>query len=212
MTIENLFKAKKNGRFALMKRLIFLALYSLLLLSPVMAQARFGVKGGGTMGHLRFDGTMLDSENRLGWTAGLQLEVELPVVGFGVETSVMYTHRNTRLAGVDHTYKRNYVEIPVHLRYKLTIIGMGRIVAPYVFTGPNFGLLCAETDNTGWENRKTNLSWDAGFGMELFRHLQLSASYGLGITKAFRKVGLDHNGESIEGRDHCWTVTAAYLF
>ena len=35
---------------------------------------------------------------------------------------------------------------------------------------------------------------------------------GFKIGKSIKQVGIDQEGESITGRDHCWTITAAYLF
>lgn len=195
-----------------MKRIILKLLGVLLLSLPCMAQLRLGAKGGISTSSLHFDSKMLSSERRIGWTAGLQLELRLPIVGLGIDGSLMFTHRNDVLQGDSRTYHRDYIEIPVHLRYTLSIIGLNKLVAPFAFTGPNFGLLCHESDNITWDNRASNLSWDAGFGVELLNHVQISASYSLGLTKAFKQVGIDRNNESITGRDRCWTLTAAYLF
>ena len=187
-------------------------LLSLMLALPAAAQLRLGPKLGISTSSLHFDSKLLSSSNRTGWTAGLQLELRLPIVGLGVDGSLMFSHRNDALRGDSRTYHRNYIEIPLHVRYTLSIVGLNKIVAPFAFTGPNIRLLCSESDDITWDNRASNLSWDAGFGVELLGHLQVSASYSLGITKAFKQVGLDRNGEHITGRDHCWTLTAAYLF
>ena len=195
-----------------MKRLTIILFALLMLAMPAAAQLRLGPKVGIATSSLHFDSKMLSSERRMGWTAGLQLELRLPIVGLGIDGSVMFTHRNDALRGDSRTYHRNYIEIPLHLRYTLSLVGLNKLVAPFAFTGPNFGLLCHESSNITWDNRASNLSWDAGFGVELFGHLQVSASYSLGVTKAFKQVGIDRNGQSITGRDHCWTLTAAYLF
>ena len=183
-----------------------------MLALPAAAQLRLGPKLGISTSSLHFDSKLLSSSNRTGWTAGLQLELRLPIVGLGVDGSLMFSHRNDALRGDSRTYHRNYIEIPLHVRYTLSIVGLNKIVAPFAFTGPNIRLLCSESDDITWDNRASNLSWDAGLGVELLGHLQISASYSLGITKAFKQVGIDRTGESITGRDHCWTLSAAYLF
>ena len=195
-----------------MKRIITILLLTLMLVMPATAQFRLGPRVGIATSSLHFDSKILSSERRIGWTAGLQMELRLPIVGLGIDGSLMFTHRNDVLQGDSRTYHRDYIEIPVHLRYTLSIVGLNKIVAPYAFTGPNFGLLCHESDDITWDNRASNLSWDAGLGVELLGHLQISASYSLRITKAFKQVGIDRTGESITGRDHCWTLSAAYLF
>ena len=195
-----------------MKRLVAILFTLAVLALPATAQLRLGPKAGIATSSLHFDSKLLSSERRMGWTAGVQLELRLPIVGLGIDGSVMFTHRNDALRGDSRTYHRNYIEIPLHLRYTLSIVGLNKVVAPFAFTGPNFGLLCHESSDITWDNRASNLSWDAGFGVELLGHLQVAASYSLGVTKAFKQVGIDRNGESITGRDHCWTLTAAYLF
>lgn len=194
-----------------MKRLFIITITALVLCLPAAAQFRFGIKGGITSNSLHFDSKLLSSERRTGWTAGAQIDIGFPI-GLGIDASLMFSHRNDVLQGDDHTYHRDYIEIPVHLRYKLSLLGVGKFLAPYAFTGPNFGLLCHESKDITWDNRSSNLSWDAGFGVELLSHVQVSASYSLGVTKAFKQVGIDKEGQSIQGRDHCWTITAAYLF
>ena len=195
-----------------MKRLSIIFLATLVLSLTAMPQFRVGLQGGVTTNALHFDKKILSSERRTGWTAGVHMELGLPIVGLGIDGSLMFKHHNDVLEGDDRTYHRDYIEIPVHVYYKLQLVGLNKILSPYAFTGPNFGFLCHESKDTTWDNRASNVSWDAGFGVELLRHVQVSASYSLGLTKAFKKVGVDQEGESITGRDHCWTITAAYLF
>ena len=179
---------------------------------PAVAQFRFGVKGGAVVSKLSFDKNALSSENRAGWCAGFQVDLSLPVTGLAVDASLLYSHRNDAISHETETYRRDYIEIPLHLRYGLSIIGVNRFVIPYVFTGPNFSFLCSESKNITWDNRSAFTSWDVGFGAELFKHVQIQASYGIGITEAFKKVGIDKESVVISGKDRCWTISAAVLF
>lgn len=179
---------------------------------PALGQARFGIKGGIAINKLHFDKTIISSENRTGFTGGLQVDFALPVTGLSLDASLMYTHRNDALTTMDETYKREYVEIPVHVKYGLTIFGLNKLLVPYAFTGPNFSFLFSEGKQTQWENRASNTAWDVGFGAELGGHLQVQASYSIGITKSFKKIGITEGDDPVSGRDKCWTLTAAYLF
>ena len=49
------------------------------------------------------------------------------------------------------------------------------------------------------------------FGGQQLEHLQVGASDGIGMTKAFEKIGAVE-GVDIQGKNRYWTVTAAYLF
>lgn len=190
-----------------------LALLAIMALSlPASAQVRFGVRGGLTLGELRFDRDVIDSDNRVGYTAGLLLDANIPVVGLGAEVSVMYAHRDNRLTDGLRTYRRDYIDIPVYARYRLSIPKLERVFAPYVFTGPSISILFSENAPRDFNNSKAYLSWDVGGGMDLFYHLRLSASYGIGITKAMECINHEYKGDKVNGKDRYWTISAAYMF
>ncbi len=198
-----------------MKRLvtnIIIVLAFMATALPVHAQLRMGVKGGIIADKLHFNKNLLSGKNHTGLTLGLQFELSLPVTGLGVDASVMYAHRNDAITGLDKVYSRDCLEMPVHLKYGFNLLGANRFLVPYAFTGPNFSFLFNESEQDKWDNRASNTSWDVGFGVELLNHLQVQASYGIGLTKTFKQLGIMENGVEVEGRDHCWTVTAAYLF
>ncbi|MBQ7690764.1 MAG: porin family protein [Muribaculaceae bacterium] len=192
-------------------RIIILTL-ALLGATVALAQFRFGPKGGLVVSKFSFDQNLFSTDNRAGYAAGLQVDFNIPITGLAIDASVLYSHRNDAFAHEATTFRRDYIEIPVHLRYGLSIMGVERIVVPYAFTGPNFAFLCDESKDITWDNRSSFTSWDVGLGVELFRHLQLQASYGIGITEAFKYVNIEKDSPVIRGKDRCWTVTAAYLF
>ena len=108
------------------------------------AQVRLGVRGGVTLSKLRFDRNIIDSDNRVGYTAGLVLDLNIPVVGLGVEASAMYTHRTNRLTDGNILFKRHFIDIPVYARYRMTLPSIEHVVAPIVFTGPSLSILFDE--------------------------------------------------------------------
>lgn len=195
-----------------MKKKLLIVILVMATALPMAAQVRLGLRGGITVGKLHFDRDVLSSDNRVGYTGGLVLDLNIPVVGLGIEASAMYTRRNNRLTDGNVIYKRHYLEFPIYARYRLTIPGVDRFFAPYVFTGPNFGVLFNENNDDYYKGRKTYLSWDAGVGADLFRHLRLSAAYGLGITKAMSYINSEYNGDKVNGRDRHWTLSAAWIF
>ena len=195
-----------------MKKRILIAILVMAAALPITAQVRLGIRGGVTVGKLHFDREVLNSDNRVGYTGGPVLDLNIPVVGLGAEVSAMYTRRNNRLTDGDRIYKRHYLEIPVYARYRLTIPGVDRFFAPYAFTGPNFAILFNENSDDYLRSRKTYVSWDAGVGADLFGHLRISAAYGLGITKAMSYINSEYNGDQVNGRDRHWTLNAAWLF
>ena len=104
-------------------------LYSLLLAvvmmtavsQPASAQVRFGIRGGLTLGKLKFDRDVINSDNRVGWSGGVLLDLNMPVLGIGLEASALYTHRNNRLTDNERVFKRDYLDIHVYVRYILSL-------------------------------------------------------------------------------------------
>lgn len=183
-----------------------------LLALPAAAQVRVGLRGGITLGELRFDRNIINSDNRVGYTGGLLLDMNIPVIGLGVEVSAMYTHRNNRLTDNNLVFKRHYIDIPVYARYKLSLPTINKFFEPLVFTGPSFSVLFSENAPSNLKNRKTYLSWDVGLGADLFRHLRLTGTYGLGISRALKYIDSEYTGDKVNGKDSYWTISAAWLF
>lgn len=179
---------------------------------PGKSQVRVGVRAGFTLDKMRFDRNIISSDNRMGYHAGLLLDFNIPVVGLGVEASVMYTHRNNRLTDNDRIYKRHYIDIPVYARYRMALRGIEHVVAPLFYTGPAFSVLFSENAPANYKNSKTYLSWDVGGGVDLFRHLRVTVTYGLGMSRALKVINREYDGEQVTGKDSHWTLSAAYLF
>ncbi len=178
------------------KGLILAAIMVVAMAVPASAQFRFGPKVGITMSELHFNKGDFDSKNRTGLTAGLMTEFTVPVIGLGFDASLMYAR---------HSEKRDYIDIPVNLKYKIGLPVISHILTPFVTTGPDFYVPVNKFD--GKKNFST--SWNFGLGVTLINHIQVAASYGFGISKT---AEFDDEGSKINGKDRCWTITAAYLF
>lgn len=191
---------------------ILIAFTLALLALPAWSQVRVGLRAGLTVNRLSLDRDFIGSGNRAGYTGGLVLDLNIPVVGLGIEASAMYTYRKTPLTSEVRTYKRHYIDIPVYARYRLSLPAVQRYFAPYVFTGPNFSILFDEDASPSINNSKTFTSWDLGFGADLFTHLRLSATYGMGLSRALEIIDREYSGTKVEGKDRHWTINVAWLF
>ena len=193
-------------------RIIVLAIVAMIIALPASAQFRFGIKAGVALNSLHFSSDYLEnlnSDNRAGFTGGLMAEFTVPVIGLGLDASLMYVHRNAEEAvdtddaeGEVSFAKRDYIEIPINVKYKFSIPAISSIVAPYVFTGPSIAFLVSDSKDI---YKKCDFAWNVGAGVELVRHLQVSASYGFGITKLVAE-------RDANVKNRYWTLTAAYLF
>lgn len=178
------------------------------------AQLRFGLKAGVAINSLHFNESAFDADNRAGFTGGAMIEFTAPIVGVGVDASLMYVRRNAQFMEQNEIHKdnRDYIDIPVNLKWKMNLPLVNKIVRPMLFTGPSFSFLTSRRSaEEAWRNRKFDTSWNFGAGAELFSHLQIAASYSVGMTKALKSIGAT-GSSNIEGHNRYWTVTAAYLF
>lgn len=200
-----------------MKKLfITLAIAAIAMVSAVSAEAqfRFGLKAGVAVNSLHFNESTFDASNRAGFTGGAMVEFTAPVIGVGFDLSLMYVRRNTRWLEENEitSDNRDYIDIPLNFKWKFNIPLINKIVRPFALTGPTFSILTSGR-NIGdtWRNRKFDTSWNFGAGVELLSHLQVAASYSVGMTKALKTIGVTGTSD-INGHNRYWTVTAAYLF
>ena len=214
----------------LMKKFITSALLvcAMLLATPAAQAAgfKFGPKVGLNVNKFSMDKSTLSSDNRCGFTAGVAAQFTVPLIGVGADVSVMYTRRNNEasIPQIDNvsaikemlTSKTHYdyISVPVHLMYKLELPAVSQIVAPYVLTGPDFSFRVSKEIMDDFKAKKCNVAWDFGLGVELIKHLQISATYSLGMNKAVKYVPVAgiNTDSGIKGNTNGWTVSAAWMF
>lgn len=201
-----------------MRKLMKLAMLVIAMLSVSLnanADFRFGIRAGVNVDKLNLDKETFDSSNRCGFTGGVMTEFTVPLIGIGADLSLMYTRMNSRLApttaadGTMEEHGRNFLEIPVNVKYKLTIPAISAIIKPYVFTGPSFAFKLGKSTINDMKTKTCQVAWNVGLGLELLKHVQVGASYGFGMNNV---ADLVVNAEKIKVKNKYWTITAAYLF
>lgn len=184
-----------------MKKLLLTLLIAVMSIGAASAQFKFGIKAGVNVNHLSTNlGKIEEGNNQAGWTAGVMTEFQVPIVGLCLDLSVMYARLND-------SADKNFLQIPLNLKYKFQLPVVSSFLSPYLFTGPSFDFKLS---------KKTDLKtfqpvWNVGLGIELVRHLQIGASYGFGLTNIMKHVDM---GDYNVGKWHnnYWTISAAYLF
>lgn len=181
------------------------------------AEFRFGIQGGINVGEFHFDSSTFDGNNRVGFNFGVLGEFTMPATGLGVDLGIRYVRRNSRWEeqyasdNEFHKSNRDYFEIPLNFKWRISIPVISSFVRPYLATGPSFSFLTSRTLGDTYRNRKFDTAWNFGFGVELMRHVVVGASYGIGLTKALKTFNMT-NSANIDAKNRYWTVTAAYMF
>lgn len=199
------------------KKTILVALIAVFTFGAADAKIRFGVKAGLNLNSLHLNSLKenFEDNNGTGWTAGLMTEFQVPIIGLGFDLSLMYTRMNADLeyeATRQTVSNHNFIEIPLNLKYKISIPAVGSIIAPYVFTGPDFAFKLDKNTFDDFKTKTCQVAWNVGLGLELVKHLQIGASYGFGINNIISKLPVGINAESFKSHNNYWTITAAYLF
>lgn len=201
-----------------MKKLQMIIAMILIASSALTANAggllKFGPKVGLTVNSMHFNEKFFDADNKTGWTAGLMTEIHVPVIGIGADLSLMYVRRNSQFSVQDEgKYKdnRDYIEIPLNLRYNFSLPVVSAVAVPYLAVGPSVSFLTSKKSiEDAAKNKAVDWALNFGIGCQLMSHLDVSARYGLGLTKALNALG--ENGKAINGKNRYWTVSLAYLF
>ena len=210
----------------IMKKIISSALLVLSFLFSIPVHAdeplKFGVKAGLNVSDFYFDSEVCDKANQAGWFFGPTVRFTLPVVGLGMDVSVLYDYRAAKLdyATMTQTVKQQQIAIPVNARYS---IGLGSMASVFIFGGPQVAFNIGEKEYQ-WNMKSTyalknsNFSVNLGFGVTAFKHLQVSANYNISCGKtghATWKSATDaatsvFNKKS--SRNNSWQVGVAYFF
>lgn len=210
----------------IMKKLFLTLLLLMTLITGVKANPfGFGVTAGMNIAksdkgaYHNYMGWTPDEKN--GWFVGFQLKASLPIIGLGLDLSALYSEESVSIPvplyafdnmGGDYSHqikteseKLNYLAVPLHLRYDLSIPGVNLLVVPFIFTGPQAGIRLSKLDNTYKDKITTNdLVWhyDLGAGLILFKHIQMAYSYSFPMTKTYEGKFSEQKDQFYEDYEH----------
>lgn len=165
-----------------MKKLALILVAVICTAIAAQAQFRYGVRLGGTFPHPTGSEHL---KGNSGFTGGLACEFQLPVLPFAFGASVNYERRNESYhytmvdTGVDKhsTLGRNYISVPIDIKYKFSIPIISGLVSPYVLTGPDFAWRLG-----GGVGPRTHIGWNVGAGLDIINFIQVSGGYRFGMT------------------------------
>ena len=87
---------------------------------PAQAQIHFGVKGGLNLSKASFSNVSenFKKDNFTGFFIGPMAEFNIPIVGLGVDASLLFAQRGIKVSegNDDITVKQNGIDIPVNLK------------------------------------------------------------------------------------------------
>lgn len=204
------------------RKVLCVAVAMLLCGLGAQAQFRAGIRAGVTINklHLSDLGANFNSDNRCGFTGGVMAEFTIPVVGICFDASLMYSRMNSQVDGYYYNDEsgalrndfensaKDFLQIPINIKYKIGLPVVGKIITPYIYTGPDFAFRLGSSDCF----KRFQAAWDLGIGVELLRHLQVGAGYSWGMNNVAKKIWDGDKIADFKTHNNYWTITAAYLF
>lgn len=205
------------------KKAFLTLLVAILGFGAASAQIRFGVKAGLNLNtfHLNSEWKKsFDKDNQCGFTVGPMMEFQVPVIGLAFDVSAMYTRMNSEIDKDQNDYDlaKNFIELPINIKYKFSLPVIGEYFTPYLLTGPSFAFRLDKNKKNPVDfinTKSTQYTWNFGIGFQIVKHLQIQGSYGLGINnivKVVDKLGVVDAPAIDKLKNNYWTITAAYLF
>lgn len=214
-----------------MKTLKSIALVAVaLLICATSANAKifsFGIKAGLNINKLHFNKEaftdVTNPDNSTGWEAGVMTEINVPIVGIGFDVSLMYArmnnssqayfHENGNVLGAfdGRNVGKNFLMLPINVKYKFNLPVVSHYIVPFIFTGPDFAFKLDKNIVNAVKTKTCQVAWNVGLGVEFISHLQVAASYGFGINNIAEKFNVV-NATDLNVKNNYWTVTAAWLF
>lgn len=189
---------------------------SLFAAIPASAQLQFGIKAGTNLTGSPSDMKGIKSDGYTGFFVGPMAKFTIPLVGLGVETDILYSQSGAKIG--DETVKKNSIEIPVYLRYDLSLPAVSKIIVPFVAVGPQFGFAFGNLDEAidfgKYEYKKSALSLNVGAGARLFGHIQAHVNYNvaLGNTSEYTTFIDGATNLVTKSKTNTWQISLAYLF
>lgn len=200
--------------------------------TPAAAQFNFGVKAGVNIAERPTDLNSLKAaaQGNAGWYVGPMAKFTIPVIGLGFEANLLYSQTGTTIDGKN--INKQSIDIPVYLRYELSLPAINKFVEPFVAIGPqwswnigekNFVWQLAESTVTGedlttkYTLESSTLSLNLGLGVVLLDHIQVHANYNLALGNTSNYMAPDFTAaesayKHIKSKTNVWQVSVGYIF
>lgn len=197
-----------------MKKIAFITALLLTILSAnvASAQLRYGLQLGGSIARPSLSDAPAGYavKGGSGFSGGLALEYQLPrAQWFAVDIAALYTrysYRMTNPAADNAAMRRNFIEVPLHFKFKYWVNAFHQLVAPMVYTGPSV-MATVGSSHEPMATRRVHPAWDLGIGIDAANILQLQAGYRFSLANSLKANQTDM---SLDMRG--WHVSATLFF
>lgn len=203
---------------------LFLSAFIIMLMvgGTANAQLKFGVRGEVGINKPSFTKEVYSVENMNAFKLGPTVEFMLPVVGLGVDGSLLYSNEKMNVKTVSdqgaetliQDVQSHYIDVPVNLKYKIGIVGP---VKAFLAAGP-YAQFKVGGDEFSYgdikdkvEDKKFQAGVNLGLGAEVINRVQLGFNYRMKLTDDY-SVNEPTWKDLLNKNKGFWSLTAAVYF
>lgn len=203
---------------------LFLSAFIIMLMvgGTANAQLKFGVRGEVGINKPSFTKELYSVENMNAFKLGPTVEFMLPVVGLGVDGSLLYSNEKMNVKTVSdqgaetliQDVQSHYIDVPVNLKYKIGIVGP---VKAFLAAGP-YAQFKVGGDEFSYgdikdkvEDKKFQAGINLGLGAEVINRVQLGFNYRMKLTDDY-SVNEPTWKDLLNKNKGFWSLTAAVYF
>ncbi|MBR4842423.1 MAG: porin family protein [Bacteroidaceae bacterium] len=175
-----------------MKRLLAILGFAAIVCMPVSAQFSWGIRGGlnSVTNHVEDykNKKATDKENYTGFFFGPMAELQIPIIGIGIDASLLYSQKGLQISEGDDL-KNQSISVPIYAKYTF---GLGNFIGIFAQAGPQFdyklgelssGELQSGNDVKEFVLNQYTWSFNIGAGVKLINHIQAAINYNLPLTQ-----------------------------
>lgn len=196
-------------------KVLLVALIATFSFGYASADFRFGIKAGLNFTKLSLKTGQSAAEamdgSKTGWMAGVMAEFTVPIVNIGMDASLLYARQNLTKEQETTYDNKDFLDIPINLKWKIGLPVVGKVISPIIYTGPDFLFALNKHTISNIESKTCEVGWNLGIGVELLSHLQIQGGYCFGLNNVAKYVS-SVNTMDLKAKKNYWSVTAAYLF
>ena len=207
-------------------KVCFIAVILCLAATRSFGQIKFGVRGGLNLSNVSISGRTLEPDyiidSRAGFFIGPTALLQTSLKGLEFDVSALYDQRgvDTESKGLlgGYQYKttttHKQISVPVNVRYHLLRNNRAGL---YLFVGPQLGINVGQKENIIDSGvivfNDASFSINAGVGLMVYDHLQISANYNIVCKKdaeIWNSLGHSYSVPLYSGRFNAWQFSIGY--
>lgn len=204
------------------KIIVLLFAFSLFTAIPAAAQFSYGLKAGANLAQkpsTEINELKENLKGGTGWFVGPNVKYVISAIGLGVEADVLYSQTKLEVAG--QSIMSQSIDIPLYLRFEISLPLVKKFLEPFIAVGPQFGWNIGDKeitldylkneDYSKYTLNNSDISFNIGAGVTMFKHLQVHCNYNLALGKTAEIKNFDAT-EVMELKTSKWQLSLAYIF